>query len=61
MFSEEEPPEGPDTGGNMADPHVPGRTEADPPHGGDVSGLFRDAIFPDFSGIPDFHKTKLSM
>ena len=22
---------------------------------------FRDAIFPDFSGIPDFHKSKLSM
>ena len=21
----------------------------------------RDAIFPDFSGIPDFHKSKLSM
>ena len=24
-------------------------------------GVFhRDAIFPDFSGIPDFHKSKLS-
>ena len=23
--------------------------------------VIRDAIFPDFSGIPDFHKSKLSM
>ena len=23
--------------------------------------IFRDPIFPDFSGIPDFHKSKLSM
>ena len=26
---------------------------------GEVRG--RDAIFPDFSGFPDFHKSKLSM
>ena len=24
-------------------------------------GSVRDAIFPDFSGIPDFHKSKSSM
>ena len=23
--------------------------------------IIRDAIFPDFSGIPDFYKSKLSM
>ena len=26
-----------------------------------ISVFHRDAIFPDFSGIPDFHKSKMSM
>ena len=31
--------------------------------GGQAAGrtIYRDAIFPDFSGIPDFHKSKLSI
>ena len=28
---------------------------------GQIGVYSRDAIFPDFSGIPDFHKSKLSM
>ena len=28
---------------------------------GSQEGKSRDAIFPDFSGIPDFHQSKLSM
>ena len=26
-----------------------------------ITASYRDAIFPDFSGIPDFHKSKSSM
>ena len=29
--------------------------------GSQIVFIHRDAIFPDFSGIPDFHKSKLSM